>query len=75
MSAFTEPVLPVAPVVTSLSDTDDSLPMGFYRGPTDMARRQAPVEVRSLPQSPMLLSPGVVEILASLSPAKMLASA
>ena len=49
--------------------------IGSYRSWPEMPPSQAPAEVRPLPQSPIMLSPGVVEILASLSHAKISASA
>ena len=56
--------------IAPLSEAKDERPT--YRAPTYTAWtasvRPAPVEVRALPQSPLLLTPGVVEILALLSP-------
>jgi hypothetical protein len=77
MSVFSEPLPLRARVLASTADTNDlqSTPLDFYRGRTDVARVQTPVEIRSLPQSPMVLSPGIVEILALLSPVKMSVSA
>ena len=76
MSAFVEPLPPAAPSLGSSNELDNqqATPLGFYRSAPRVSHGQAAVEVRPLPQSPMVLSPGVVEILASLSPVKIGAS-
>ena len=72
MSAFAEPIPSATASRTNFSDRggEVSTHKGFYRGWTELSRDEAPA-MRSLPQQPMLLSPGVVQILASLSPVKM----
>jgi hypothetical protein len=77
MSAFAQPSPSVTTVPPSGSDDSDqrSAAALFSRGWTQTARNVFPVAVPVLPQPSMVLSPGIVEILASLSPAKMMSSA
>ena len=77
MSAFAEPLPSATPALGSSNAIGESQPAsaGFYRTWRETTGAQTPVQIQSLPQPPMILSPDVIEIIASLSPLNSGASA